>query len=86
MEFSFRLGGRTRAARVSARVSARWLAFARGEAPDAAAAATPDRAPDWPRFDASGRNTLIIDTVDRVESDPDAKLRAGWGDEILAFP
>lgn len=86
MEFSFRLGGRTRAARVSARMSARWLAFARGETPDAAAAATPDRAPDWPRFDAAERSTLIIDTVDRVESDPDAKLRAGWGDEILAFP
>lgn len=79
MEFSFRLGGRTRAARVSARMSARWVAFAHGENPDAEAAA-------WPQFDTEERHTLVIDTTDRVEADLDAKLREGWGDEVLAFP
>ncbi len=76
---TFVLGGRRRGAAVSQRMQARWLAFARGEAPD-----TPG-APAWPGYDADGRATLVIDTDDRVVPDLDESLRAGWGDTVLAF-
>ncbi|MDZ8171676.1 carboxylesterase/lipase family protein [Microbacterium xanthum] len=75
----FRLGGRHAAQRISHRVMRRWTAFAHGAAPDA-----PD-AVSWPAFDSDRRATLVIDGVDRVVDDLDATLRAGWGDEVLAF-
>lgn len=80
MELVFRLGGRQHAERVSARMSARWLAFARGGTPDA------EGAPEWSPYDLGGRSTLVIDAEDRVAADLDAELRHGWGDEVLAFP
>lgn len=83
MDFSFKLGGRSQAAAISARMSARWLAFAKGESPDALG--LPD-APIWPRFDEFERRTLVISSVDRVVPDLDGELRRGWGDEVIAFP
>jgi para-nitrobenzyl esterase len=78
---TFMLGGRRAAERISARMQARWTAFARGEEPvDAGSAA------DWPRYEPAGRSTLVIDVDDRMVPDLDADLRAGWGDRVLAFP
>ncbi len=82
-ELAFRLGGRRVAGRVSQRMSARWLAFAHGGAPDAAG--VPD-APEWPRYEPEQRQSLVIAERDRVVGDLDAELRQGWGDEVLAFP
>lgn len=79
---TFWLGGRQIAERVSDRVQARWIAFARG----ATAEGTIDAAhPIWPRYEIEDRATLVIDSVDRVENDLDAALRRGWGDRVLAF-
>jgi len=75
----FRLGGRRDAQRLSARMSARWTAFARGEAPSVAGAV------GWPSFTAASRDTLVIDAADRVVPDLDAAIRAGWGETVLAF-
>lgn len=96
MELWLRLGGRTQAAAISERMSGRWLAFARGGAPELEGAAGTDAserraaagrkaAPAWPRYDGEGRRTLVIDVQDRVVADLDADLRRGWGDEVLAF-
>ncbi|QWT24177.1 carboxylesterase/lipase family protein [Subtercola sp. PAMC28395] len=39
----------------------------------------PDRSrPRWPRYEEESRRTLIIDAVDRVESDPRASRRLAW--------
>lgn len=79
---TFRLGGRRVAELISARMQARWIAFARGEDPDA-----PD-APRWPTFTVDGgdaRATLVIDRHDLVVPDLDGELRRAWGDETLAF-
>jgi para-nitrobenzyl esterase len=46
-----------------------WLGFATTGEPDEA----------WPLYDESRRLTLIIDAVDRVESDPLAERRLAWG-------
>lgn len=73
------LGGRRTADRISARTQARWVAFAKGESPDAAGA------PVWPAYDTGTRATLVIERDDRIVPDLDQKLRAGWGDEVLAF-
>jgi len=76
----FGMGGRPEALRVSARMQARWLAFAHGRSPDA------EEAPvDWPPYEDAGRSTLIIDRDDVIEHDPDADIREAWGPEILAF-
>lgn len=77
---TFWLGGRRTAERISARVRTRWTAFAHGRAPDAA------DAPPWPPYEPAARETLVIETEDRVAADLDAALRAGWGDDVLAFP
>lgn len=79
-DLTFRLGGRHEAERISARMQQRWTAFARGEAPNA------DGGVAWPPFDRNGRATLVIEAEDRVVADLDQELRAGWGDEVLAFP
>jgi para-nitrobenzyl esterase len=77
---TFWLGGRRTAERISERLRARWTAFAHGRSPDAT-----DAAP-WPPYRVKERETLVIDADDRVVADLDAKLRTGWGDQILAFP
>ncbi|GAA2446241.1 carboxylesterase/lipase family protein [Agromyces soli] len=76
---TFLLGGRRRGREVSRRMQERWTAFAHGRSPDAAGA------PDWSRYDAEGRATLVIDAEDRIVPDLDGELRRGWGDEVLAF-
>jgi para-nitrobenzyl esterase len=53
---------------------------------EGAATAAGRAAPAWPRYDVEERLTLLIDLQDRVVTDPDADLRRGWGDELLAFP
>ncbi|GLK16732.1 carboxylesterase/lipase family protein [Herbiconiux flava] len=74
----FGLGGRAEALRVAGRMRGRWIAFARGEAPDT------DAVP-WPPYDTEERPTLIIDREERVDNDPDGEIREAWGPEILAF-
>ena len=32
----------------------------------------------WPAYTELERLTLIIDTIDRIESDPRSERRAGW--------
>lgn len=80
MEFPFKLGGRRHAATVSARMSGRWLSFAKGGAPEAPGAH------EWPRYELDDRPSLVIDAEDRVATGLDTELRQGWGDEVLAFP
>ncbi|MBF4571713.1 carboxylesterase/lipase family protein [Herbiconiux sp. VKM Ac-1786] len=86
----FGLGGRPEALRVAGRMRGRWIAFARGEAPELSAGADPDAAGSddvvpWPPYDPETRPTLIIDREERVEHDPDGEIREAWGPEILAF-
>ncbi len=50
------------------RMRAHWIAFVRNGAPE----------PSWPRFDADTRQTLLFNTPDRVEADPDGERRARW--------
>lgn len=63
------LGGRRTFQQIGARMQGWWLHFAATGAPDA----------DWPRYDEGSRETLIIDTVDRIEADPLAERRLAWG-------
>lgn len=79
---TFWLGGRRVAEEVSARVQARWIAFARGATADGVIDAA---MPDWPRYDTATRATLVIDTADAVVDDLDAALRRSWGDRVLSF-
>ncbi|NUU07172.1 carboxylesterase family protein [Leifsonia sp. C5G2] len=72
---SFLLGGRSVADAVSARMLARWSAFAYAGTPG----------DDWPPYDTGTRRSLVIAREDRVAADLDAALRAGWGEEVLAF-
>ncbi|RDV46126.1 carboxylesterase/lipase family protein [Leifsonia sp. ku-ls] len=72
---SFLLGGRADAEAVSARLLSRWTAFARTGTPGS----------DWPTYDTVARRSLVIGREDRVVSDLDAALRAGWGEDVLAF-
>lgn len=79
-DITFRLGGLRTGRALSARVQSRWIAFACGEEPDA------EGAPSWPRYDAVGRRSLVIDREDRVVHDLDADQRAAWGPVALEFP
>ncbi|MFB2596264.1 carboxylesterase/lipase family protein [Herbiconiux sp. P17] len=88
----FRLGGRPEALRVSARMQARWLAFAHGRSPEAeaeaelaAGAGAAASLLEWPQYEEAGRRTLIIDRDDRIVDDPDAEIREAWGPEALSF-
>ncbi|WP_396644063.1 carboxylesterase/lipase family protein [Microbacterium sp.] len=81
-DLTFRLGGRRIAEVISARMQARWTAFAHGNAPDA------ENAPAWPSFTVDGahpRATLVIDRHDLVVDDLDGELRRAWGDATLSF-
>jgi para-nitrobenzyl esterase len=83
----FGLGGRPEALRVSARMQARWLAFAHGRSPDADVATdvSGTTALEWPLYDEAARRTLIIDRDDTVVDDPDPDIREAWGTEALSF-
>ncbi len=62
------LGGYQAFAKTGERMRANWLRFARFGTVD----------PAWPLYTARKRNTLIIDEVDRVESDPRSEKRLAW--------
>ncbi|ANP72032.1 carboxylesterase/lipase family protein [Cryobacterium arcticum] len=63
------LGGRRAFKAIGARMQLWWLGFARTGRPDEA----------WPAYTEADRLTLIIDTRDRVVSDPHAERRVAWG-------
>jgi para-nitrobenzyl esterase len=63
------LGGRRAFKAIGRRMQGWWLRFA--------ATGTPD--PAWPPYTETDRLTLIIDTRDRVEADPQAERRIAWG-------
>ena len=65
---------------LATRVHAAWVAFISGAAPAAAGL------PEWPRYDAHGRATMILDCTSRVEKDPDAAERRLWSRLFLAAP
>jgi len=77
---AFRLGGRTTAEQVSARMQARWGAFMRGEDP------SPAGLVPWPAYTDDERSVLLIGHRDVAATDPDKPIREGWGDTVLAFP
>lgn len=77
---TYLLSGKRAGARLSTRMRARWAAFAHGENPDAPGAC------EWPQFETSTRNTLMIGAKDVVVADPDHAIRSGWGSEPLTFP
>jgi para-nitrobenzyl esterase len=53
-------------------MSQAWIDFARTGDPSQQGLA-------WPRYEATGRQTMIFDTESRVVSDPDAAARRFWG-------
>jgi para-nitrobenzyl esterase len=63
------LGGRRTFQEIGSRMQRWWIDFATTGVPDVA----------WPRYDETDRRTLIIDAVDRVESDPLGERRRAWG-------
>jgi para-nitrobenzyl esterase len=64
--------GRPEAATLAAKVSDAWIAFARSGAPGHAGL------PDWPRYDASRRATMVLDAECRVVDDPGGAERRLW--------
>ena len=62
------LGGRRMYREVGRRMQRHWTAFAASGAPE----------PTWPRYDEAARRTLVLDRVDRVESDPRREKRLAW--------
>lgn len=62
------LGGRRAFLGAGRRMQDHWLQFA----------TTGRTGTGWPRYDPRKRNTLIIDTVDRVEQDPRGERRRAW--------
>jgi para-nitrobenzyl esterase len=63
------LGGRRAFKAIGRRMQDWWLGFARSGQPDAA----------WPAYTEAERLTRIIDSRDRIESDPQAERRVAWG-------
>jgi para-nitrobenzyl esterase len=62
------LGGRRRLARVAHRMQGHWLHFARYGTPG----------DGWPSYEREERQTLVFDSSDRVEKDPNADRRRAW--------
>jgi para-nitrobenzyl esterase len=65
------------AAELAARISATWIAFARGGDPNNAAI------PPWPAYTAEDRATMILDRDARVVRDPDREARVLWGRVVV---
>ncbi|MFC7448221.1 carboxylesterase/lipase family protein [Rhodococcus daqingensis] len=61
-------GGRRGLREATAIMQSHWLHFARHAAPRST----------WPAYTAARRETLIIDTTARIESDPHGDLRRAW--------
>jgi para-nitrobenzyl esterase len=66
------LGGRRAFKRAGERMQEHWLSFAHDSRPG----------PGWPAYKPRTRRTLIIETVDRVESDPRSERRVAWQDFV----
>lgn len=75
----FQLGGLKEAHEISERMQAHWLAFANTGTP----VATPEW--PWPVYDEITRMTLIIDSTEIVQNDPEGEIRLAWGEQILGF-
>ncbi|MGV8881980.1 MAG: carboxylesterase/lipase family protein [Rhodoglobus sp.] len=59
-------------------MSGAWVEFARRGAPQSPGL------PDWPRYTADGRKTMILNTDPHVENDPRAGLRRFWNRVAVA--
>jgi para-nitrobenzyl esterase len=57
---------------LAARMSSAWIAFARGGNPNH------EGMPEWPAYDAAGKQTMVFDLDTRVESDPYAEQTRIW--------
>ncbi|MEZ5558085.1 MAG: carboxylesterase/lipase family protein [Pseudomonadales bacterium] len=57
---------------LAVKMSSAWIAFARGGNPN-----TPVL-PEWPRYDAAARATMVFDDACRVVDDPDGEVRRLW--------
>ncbi|WP_063039282.1 carboxylesterase/lipase family protein [Nocardia grenadensis] len=77
---TFWLGGRKQAAEVSGRMMRRWLAFAAHGVPAAL-----DGSKHWPPYHPESRDTLLIDSIDRVVPDPEGDLLTAWGERAVGF-
>jgi para-nitrobenzyl esterase len=82
---TFRLGGRAEAEQLSTGIRRRWLSFAESGEPLGLGPLEGGPAPEWPRYDAERRATLLFDRGERVVDDPDAEIRRAWGDRVIAF-
>ncbi len=79
-DITFKLGGKKTGEEISARMIARWTAFAHGGVPSA-----DDVEPQWPSYSADNRSTLVIDATDSVVDDLDGELRTTWGEAVIGF-
>jgi para-nitrobenzyl esterase len=57
---------------LAARISATWITFARNGTPNHS------EMPLWPRYESQDRATMVLDTVCRVERDPNREARLLW--------
>jgi para-nitrobenzyl esterase len=60
------------ARRMCSSLASTWVAFAKTGDPNN------EQIPHWPRFDATGRATLVFDRNTRIERDPYRELREFW--------
>jgi para-nitrobenzyl esterase len=60
------------ACELASRISATWIAFARNGTPDNSGI------PLWPRYESQDRATMILDTICRVERNPNREARLLW--------
>ncbi len=64
-------------AHLAQQVHAAWVSFIRGDAPEAAGL------PEWPKFSATERPTMIFDTQSRVEVRPQKSELALWNSRLM---
>lgn len=67
-------------AELSASMSQAWAAFARTGAPAA------EGLPRWPSYSSPSRDTMVLDVIPQVESDPRGALRKFWAAVPAARP
>lgn len=79
-DVTLKLGGARIATAVSRRMQTRWINFATAGEP-----AGPAGEVRWPRYDETHRACLVIDKVDTIVHDVDARIRDAWGAEMVSF-
>ncbi|MDP7705644.1 carboxylesterase/lipase family protein [Mycobacterium sp. TY815] len=79
-DVTLKLGGARTATAVSTRMQTRWINFATDGEP-----AGPSGELPWPRYDETDRACLVIDKVDTIRRDVDARIRDAWGAEMVSF-